>query len=40
MTNVADRMTDIVPATLDHEMHLVREAIAMVASGAARRVVR
>jgi hypothetical protein len=39
MTEVGDRMTDIVPATLELEMRLVREAIAMVASGAAPRVV-
>ena len=39
MTDVKGRMTDTVPATLEHEMRLVREAIAMVASGAAPRVV-
>ena len=39
MTEPADRMADAVPATLEHEMGLVREAIAMVASGAAPRVI-
>jgi hypothetical protein len=39
MKHVGDRMSDVVPATLEYEMRLVREAIAMVASGAARRVV-
>lgn len=39
MTEIGDRMTDVVPATLEHEMLLVREAIAMVATGAAPRVV-
>ncbi len=39
MTEHTDRMADAVPATLEHEMRLVREAIAMVASGAAPRVI-
>jgi hypothetical protein len=39
MEVIGDRMAEVVPATLEHEMRMVREAIAMVASGAAPRVV-
>ena len=39
MADVVDRMAEVVPATLDREMRMVREAIAMVASGGAPRVV-
>jgi hypothetical protein len=39
MDRQADRMDDVVPATLDHELNLVREAIAFVAFGGAPRVV-
>jgi len=39
MADGHDRMAEVVPATLEHEMRLVREAIAMVASGGAPRVV-
>ena len=39
MDRVGDRMSDVVPVTLEFEMRLVVEAIAMVASGAAPRVV-
>jgi hypothetical protein len=38
MDHVADRAAEVVPATLEHEMRLIREAIAMVASGASPRV--
>jgi hypothetical protein len=38
MDHVADRAAEVVPATLEREMRLVREAIAMVASGASPRV--
>lgn len=34
-----DRSADVVPRTLELEMQLIREAIAMVASGASKRVV-
>lgn len=33
-----ERASEVVPAVLEHEMQLVREAIAMVASGASPRV--
>ena len=39
MDDVEDRVAQVVPATLEHEMRLIREAIAMVASGGAPRVV-
>jgi hypothetical protein len=38
MDHVVDRAAEVVPATLEHEMRLIREAIAMVASGASPRV--
>lgn len=39
MADTGDRMDEAVSATLESEMRLVREAIAMVASGGAPRVV-
>lgn len=39
MDDVGDHVAQVVPATLEYEMRLIREAIAMVASGAAPRVV-
>jgi len=39
MEDVRDRIEEVVPAGLDREFQLVREAIAMVASGGSRRVV-
>ena len=39
MDEVEDQLAQVVPATLEHEMRLVREAIAMVASGGAPRVI-
>jgi hypothetical protein len=39
MEDVRDRRDELHPATLDRELQLVREAIAMVAGGGARRVV-
>ena len=39
MPDVGDRTEEVVPATLEYEMGLIREAIAMVASGGAPRVV-
>jgi hypothetical protein len=39
MDDVEDRVAQVVPATLEHEMRLIREAIAMVASGGAPRVI-
>ena len=38
MDDLEDRTADVVPATLEFEMGLIREAIAMVAWGAAPRV--
>ena len=37
MDRETDRTADVVPATLEHEMRLINEAIALVASGAATR---
>ena len=39
MEDVRDRIAEVVPAGFDREFQLVREAIAMVASGGSRRVV-
>ena len=39
MNQLADRIPDEVARTLEHEMRLVREAIALVASGGAPRVI-
>jgi hypothetical protein len=39
MDDVEDQVAQVVPAMLEHEMRLIREAIAMVASGGAPRVV-
>lgn len=39
MDEVRDQAAQVVPATLEHEMRLIREAIALVASGGAPRVV-
>jgi hypothetical protein len=39
MENARDRMAETVPDTLEQEMQLIREAIAMVASGVSPRVV-
>ena len=39
MDEVEDQVAQVVPATLEHEMRLIREAIAMVASGGAPRVI-
>jgi len=39
MEDVRDRIGEVVPAGFDREFQLVREAIAMVASGGSRRVV-
>jgi hypothetical protein len=39
MDDIGDQTARVVPATLEQEMRLIREAIAMVASGAAPRVV-
>lgn len=39
MDEVEDQALQVVPVTLEHEMRLIREAIAMVASGGAPRVV-
>jgi hypothetical protein len=39
MDRARDRTADVVPATLEQEMRLINEAIAMVASGAAPRTV-
>lgn len=36
---MSDRSPDLVRRTIDHELNLVREAIAMVASGTSPRVV-
>jgi len=33
MNEAEDRTADVVPATLEHEMSLIREAIALVATG-------
>jgi hypothetical protein len=38
MEDVHDRTARVVPAALDRELQLVREAIALVAGGGARRV--
>jgi hypothetical protein len=39
MEDVRDRIERVVPAEFDREFQLIREAIAMVASGGSRRVV-
>lgn len=39
LVELIDRADQVVPRTLELEMQLIREAIAMVASGASRRVV-
>lgn len=39
MEDVRDRIQEVVPAGFEREFQLVREAIAMVASGGSRRVV-
>ena len=39
MDEVEDQALHVVPITLEHELRLIREAIAMVASGGAPRVV-
>jgi diphthamide synthase (EF-2-diphthine--ammonia ligase) len=39
MDRASDRTADAVPATVEHELRLINEAIAMVASGAAPRTV-
>ena len=39
MERGSDRTADVVPATLEHEMRLINEAIALVASGRTRRTV-
>jgi hypothetical protein len=39
MENIADRAAEFVPATLEREMRLIHEAIMLVASGGAPRVV-
>ena len=39
MERGTDRTADVVPATLEHEMRLINEAIALVASGRTRRTV-
>jgi hypothetical protein len=39
MDDVRDQVAQVVPATLEHEMRLIREAIAMVASGGAPRII-
>lgn len=39
MQDVGDRMAEAVPVTIEHELRLIREAIAMVATGGAPRVV-
>jgi hypothetical protein len=39
MDDIGDQTARVVPATLEQEMRLIREAIAMVASGASPRVV-
>jgi hypothetical protein len=39
MEDVRDRIEEVVPAGFEREFQLVREAIAMVASGGSRRVV-
>jgi hypothetical protein len=39
MAEAEDQTAQVVPATLEYEMRLIREAIAMVASGGAPRVV-
>lgn len=39
MESHVDRMSAAVPATLDREMSLIREAIAMVASGQSPRII-
>jgi hypothetical protein len=39
MDHPDDRTADVVPVTLEHEMRLISEAIAFVASGGAPRVV-
>lgn len=39
MDDVEDQLARVVPATLEYEMRMIREAIAMVASGGAPRVV-
>jgi hypothetical protein len=39
MDQPSDRATEVVPATLEKEMRLIREAIALVASGRAPRTV-
>ena len=35
MDEVEDQLAQVVPATLEHEMRIIREAIAVVASGGA-----
>jgi hypothetical protein len=39
MNELGDRMSEAVPATLEHEMGLIREAIMLVATGGAPRAV-
>jgi len=39
MERGTDRTADVVPATLEYEMRLINEAIALVASGRTRRTV-
>jgi hypothetical protein len=39
MERPTDRTADVVPATLEHEMRLINEAIALVASGTTPRTV-
>lgn len=39
MEHPVDRSAEVVPATLEHEIELIRDAIAMVAAGASPRVV-
>jgi hypothetical protein len=39
MDDVEDHVAEVVPATLEHEMALIREAIAMVALGGAPRII-
>ncbi len=39
MEDVHDRTDTVIPAALDRELQLIREAIALVAAGGARRVI-
>jgi hypothetical protein len=39
MDHAADQIAEVVPVTLEHEMRLITEAIALVASGGAPRAV-